>query len=231
MNKLTTYKPEDILVATIDTQCCFMPASEGNRLKLQGFGELPVDDAQEIIPVLNRLDRWAAAKGILRVATMDWHPAVTAHFGIGPGQWALHAVAGSPGAKLHPRLRIVNDASVLRFKKGVEPIEDPSQDDSYSGFNAKNKYGQSLGEYAKQNNKKQIILGGVALGGEELNTCVDSTAIDFRAAGYEVVVLEDATKAIKPDEIDGIRYKLVSRGIEMITLDTLIARMNMEQRG
>lgn len=86
MNQLTIYQPKDVVMTVIDAQCCFMPAIEGNRLNLLGFGELPVEGGHEIVPVLNELNSWAIGMGIVRVATKDWHPETTAHFGDKEGQ-------------------------------------------------------------------------------------------------------------------------------------------------
>lgn len=134
-------------------------------------------------------------------------------------------MAGTLGAEFHPELDIADDPNAVIYKKGINPITDPSEDDSYSGFNAIDNNGETLGEYVARTNKQLIIVGGLALGGALFSTCVDSTAMDFAKKGKgspKVLVVEDATRAIKATEIDQIRDRLRANDIEIVTSKDLI---------
>lgn len=227
MSERQVYSPEAVMVAMIDVQRCFMPKEEGERIDAAGFGELPVASGEEVVPVLNRINAYAINNDIERITTQDWHPEETAHFGEGDMQWPVHAVAGSKGAELHPNLKAQyshhGEPGAISYKKGQETISSPAEDDSYSGYNAIDGNGESLAEYAKKADKKVIIIGGLALGGAELNTCVDSTALDFAAkTDMEVVVVEDACRAIFPDEQGQIRQKLERAGVKVVQSGDLI---------
>jgi nicotinamidase-related amidase len=60
----------------IDAQRGFMPAEEGERLGLPGFGELGVPRGEEIVANANAL----LSACVIRFTTQDWHPRETAHF-------------------------------------------------------------------------------------------------------------------------------------------------------
>lgn len=215
------YTPEDILIANIDMQRGFMPAAEGVRLAVEGFGELPVTDGQQVVEPANAVNAWAMAHDIDRADTGDAHPKVTAHFGDGDMQWPEHCVDGTPGALPHPELETGSDAR--KYKKGQESIDDPADDESYSGFNAVDEDGESLGEFAIRTSKELVIIQGLALGGEAFDTCVDSSAIDFASkTDAEVMVVRDATRAIVPEQMKAIIEKLARVGVSMVTSQQLI---------
>lgn len=212
--------PETMLVATIDMQRGFMPEAEGVRLDAEGFGELPVTGGQEIVDVVNAINVWAREHQIDRATTQDWHPPTTAHFGEGDMQWPVHCVADTPGAELHPNL---DTEGVRAYKKGQEAIASAEQDTSYTGFNAIDENGESLGDYAKRTRKLAVIVVGLALGGKEFDTCVDATARDFATkTDADVYVVRDATRAILPEQRSDIEAKLEAIGVQMIEAADLI---------
>lgn len=227
MSNIESYKSGEIILATIDAQRCFMPLEVGEKLDKAGFGELPVEGGHEIVPVLNNLNGFAIIQDFDRVTTQDWHPSETAHFGEGEMQWPVHGVAGTKGAELHPHLKVQyshhGEKGAIRYKKGQEPIDSPEQDDSYSGYNAIDSNGETLAEYANRTNKRLIIIGGLALGGAEFETCVDSTALDFaNKSELDVIVVEDACRAINPDEMVQIKEKLEASGVRVVKSYELI---------
>ncbi|MEO7904303.1 MAG: hypothetical protein ABIR91_00755, partial [Candidatus Saccharimonadales bacterium] len=89
----------------VDAQRGFMPATEGERLRMAGFGELGVDGGENIVAPLNRLTVAFGKLGAAIATTQDFHPATTAHFADEPNfvnTWPVHCVAGTPGSQLHP---------------------------------------------------------------------------------------------------------------------------------
>jgi len=170
----------------VDVQNDFMPG-----------GALAVPRGDEVLPVINRL----APRFANVVLTQDWHPRGHASFASShPGRkpfdtvdlpygrqvlWPEHCVQGTPGAAFHPGLDVTQAQLVIR--KGFHP-----DIDSYSGFvEADRRTSTGLAGYLKERSLKKLYVCGLAT-----DFCVAWTALDARAAGFEVTVVEDACRAI-----------------------------------
>jgi len=180
-----TYGAQDCLLV-IDVQNDFMPD-----------GALAVPHGDEVVPVINRL---APAFGHV-VMTQDWHPAghasfASSHAGRAPFQttplaygeqvlWPDHCVQETPGAALHADLCIPHARLVLR--KGHH-----ADVDSYSAFlEADRTTRTGLAGYLREHGVTRVFCVGLAT-----DYCVAWSALDARTAGFEVVVIEDACRAI-----------------------------------
>jgi nicotinamidase/pyrazinamidase len=182
-------------LGVIDAQRGFYPAAEGQRLGLDGFGELPVEHAEVINPELNKLLGYYAARGFEIFTTQDWHPIDTAHFDEKPNfqtTWPRHCVANTAGAFFHPDLAI--PLSSEHFYKGKENLTRGEDDTSYSGANGKNTSGIKLIDWLRKNEVQRVALGGLTY-----DYCVKATAVDLCKAGFNVVVLSDATAAVSSE--------------------------------
>src|SRR4029453_3777985 len=115
------------------------------------------------------------------------------------GPWPTHCVEGTPGWDAHPDLKIEAHHQVF---KGRE-----RELDGYTGWSAE------LADFLARRGTTRVVVVGLAL-----DYCVQATALDARAAGHEVVVLTDATRAVnvKPDDgeraLDGLRAAGVREG-------------------
>jgi nicotinamidase/pyrazinamidase len=183
-----TSQPEDVLVV-VDVQYDFLP---GGRLAVAG--------GDEIIEPIN-----AMAKSFRNVVlTQDWHPAGHISFAsthqdakpfdvievpYGPQVlWPDHCVIGTKGAEFSALLDIPHVQTVIR--KGYRDTID-----SYSAFKENDhKTATGLAGYLRERGLKRIFLCGLAT-----DFCVAWTAEDGIAAGFECVVIEDATRAIDAD--------------------------------
>ena len=176
---------KSVLIA-VDVQNCFV---EG--------GTLPVAKGSEVVPVINRIS--TAFENI--VVTQDWHTKGHASFasaydGKKPFEttklsygtqvlWPDHCVQGTKDAELHKDLSLPSAQLIIR--KGYHP-----KVDSYSAFmEADAKTATGLSGYLKQRGIKTVFVTGLAT-----DFCVAWTAMDARAAGFEVYVVEDACRAI-----------------------------------
>jgi nicotinamidase/pyrazinamidase len=204
----------------IDAQRGFMPAREGERLGVKGFGELPVNDSESIVAGVNQLLTSYAIRSHVTFTTQDWHPVNTAHFSSNPNfttTWPLHCVAGTPGAELHPEITVPSFA--IQFKKGMEPLINGEDDISYSGYNSFSGDGQSLGEFLTEKQVTAVVLGGLAL-----DYCVGKTALDLRAKlDLDVIVAIDATGGIADESVHAMLDKFVKYGIRTMTVDQVLA--------
>ena len=160
-------------------------------------GSLAVGGGDEIIPLINKL----AQDHAHILLTQDWHPAdhssfASQHKGQAPftqiempyGQqtiWPDHCVIGSHGAAFHKALDVPQVELIIRkgFRKAI---------DSYSAFfENDHKTPTGLGGYLKERGISKLTLAGLAF-----DYCVRYSAEDAKRLGFEVEVIEAATRAI-----------------------------------
>jgi nicotinamidase/pyrazinamidase len=181
-------------------------------------GTLPVKGGEEVVPVINKLA--AAFENI--VVTQDWHTKghasfASTHTGKKPFEtkklaygnqvlWPDHCVQGTEDAALHKDLALPTAQVIVRkgYHQGV---------DSYSAFTeADGKTPTGLGGYLKQRGIKKVFVTGLAT-----DFCVAWTAMDARKAGFEVYVIEDATRAIDLNGSLAAAWKQMgARGVKRI---------------
>ena len=145
-------------------------------------GSLAVPKGDAVVGVINDL----APRFRTVVATQDSHPADHSSFTEHGGPWPVHCVEGSTGWELHPELRIEPDLTV--YKGRVREL------DGYTGWTAE------LAELLRERHVTRVVVTGLAL-----DYCVKATALDARAAGFDTIVLTDATRAVEVEPGDGKR--------------------------
>ncbi len=185
-------REKDALVV-VDLQHDFLPG-----------GALAVGDGDAIVGPIAGL---APAFGTV-VATQDWHPPghvsfASAHRGKKPFEtialpqgpqelWPDHCVAGTRGAALHGALP--DRALTLILRKGTR-----AEVDSYSALREnvgpdRTRPTTGLGAWLLARGIRRLLLCGLAR-----DFCVRASAVDAAAEGFEVVVLDDLTRAVFPD--------------------------------
>ena len=191
----------------VDVQNCFVTG-----------GTLPVKGGEEVVPVINKLA--AGFENI--VITQDWHTKghasfASTHAGKKPFEttkmpygtqvlWPDHCVQGSDDAALHKDLALPKAQLVVR--KGYH-----QNVDSYSAFmEADGKTPTGLGGYLQQRGIKTVFVTGLAT-----DFCVAWTAMDARKVGFEVYVIEDATRAIDLNGSLAAAWKqMAAKGVKRI---------------
>lgn len=177
-------KDNDVLLV-VDVQYDFLPG-----------GALPVPDGDAVIPVINRLARRFGNV----VLTQDWHPPGHVSFASTHGRepfstidlvygpqvlWPDHCLQGSRGAEFAAGLNIPHAQAVIR--KGYH-----AHTDSYSAFiEADRRTPTGLAGLLRERGISVVHLCGLAT-----DFCVAWSALDGRAAGFDVVVVQDACRAI-----------------------------------
>jgi nicotinamidase/pyrazinamidase len=160
-------------------------------------GSLYVSGGEDVIDRVNaEVDR-AMEAGSVVVYTQDWHPPSTPHFEKDGGVWPVHCVVGTWGAELHPRLRLVEDAPIVRKGTGGE--------DGYSGFTVRHpttgdERDTGLEDLLRERGVQRTTVVGLAT-----DYCVKETALDALAKGFETTVLIDAVRAVERRKGDGSR--------------------------
>jgi nicotinamidase/pyrazinamidase len=179
-------RPATEALIVIDLQNDFCPG-----------GALAVTGGDGIVPRVNVLLQDFA----VRVLTQDWHPQdhrsfASSHPGAaafsmtempyGPQVlWPRHCVQGTHGAAFHAGLNA--DAAQLVLRKGFHP-----DIDSYSAFYENDRTTPTgLDGYLRSRGVTSVTLVGLAT-----DFCVAWSAVDAARHGYDVTVLEGATRAI-----------------------------------
>jgi nicotinamidase/pyrazinamidase len=191
----------------VDVQNCFVTG-----------GTLPVKDGEQVVPVINKLS--AAFENI--VVTQDWHTKghvsfASAHSGKKPFEmtklkygnqvlWPDHCVQGTDDANLHKDLALPTAQVIVR--KGFH-----GDTDSYSAFvEADGKTKTGLGAYLKERGITKVFVTGLAT-----DFCVAWTALDARKAGFDVWVIEDATRGIDLNGSLAAAWKsMAAKGVKRI---------------
>ena len=170
----------------VDVQNDFLPG-----------GTLAVPDGDAVIAPINAL---ASCFDHL-VLTQDWHPPghvsfASSHEGRNPldrlrladGReqvlWPEHCLQGSPGAALAGTLRV--DKAELVIRKGYR-----ADLDSYSAFLEADGTPTGLAGYLRERGATRVVVVGLAT-----DFCAGFTAIDAAHAGFDTMLVEDATRGI-----------------------------------
>ena len=184
MKKINPTRTDALLV--VDIQNGFLPG-----------GGLGVPGGHAIIPTVNRI----AKRFDMVVLTQDWHPQDHISFAVNhPGRepfevidlpygkqtlWPVHCVQGTADAELAADLHIPHAQLVIR--KGHHQAVD-----SYSAFlEADQTTSTGLTGYLRERGVTTVYLCGLAT-----DFCVAWSAVDARKAGFNAIVIEDATRAI-----------------------------------
>jgi nicotinamidase/pyrazinamidase len=211
MAELHDITAADILLV-VDVQNDFCPG-----------GALAVPRGDDVVPLVNRL----AAKFAHVALTQDWHPERHSSFAsshadkkpfetvqasYGPQVlWPDHCVQGTFGAALHEDLHINHAELVLR--KGYHRAID-----SYSAFYENDRTTPTgLSAYLRERRIARVFLAGLAH-----DSCVRYSAEDAQREGFDVVVVEDACRAIDLEgSLETTRRSFASLGITTMGAETL----------
>ncbi len=181
-------------------------------------GSLAVPDGDAVVPVINRLmTRFDDV-----VLTQDWHPPGHSSFASShPGKaplalieadygpqvlWPDHCVQGTDGAAFHGDLDVARAQLVVR--KGFR-----AHIDSYSAFKENDqKTSTGLAGCLRERGARRVFACGLAT-----DFCVKWSALDARAAGFEVVLIEAASRGIDLDgSLAAARAELAAAGVALI---------------
>ena len=198
--------PTDALLV-IDLQNDFCPG-----------GALEVKDGDAIIPLINT----SAKKFGHILLTQDWHPAHHISFATthpahrpydliqapyGPQTlWPTHCLQHTEGAAFHPELNLPQAELILRkgFHRDI---------DSYSAFLENDHLTPTgLAGYLRERNLQRLFLCGLAY-----DFCVRYSALDGKALGFEIIVIEDATRPVNlPGSVNETNAALAAAAIPRI---------------
>jgi nicotinamidase/pyrazinamidase len=202
-----------VALLVVDLQYDFLPG-----------GTLAVHRADEIVAPIARFARRFETV----VATQDFHPPghisfASAHPGtklfqtieLAAGErrrqqvlWPDHCVAGSTGAALVRALP--DDALSLILRKGTR-----RDVDSYSAFQEEvddrgRRRRTGLGAWLRARDVTSLFIVGLAR-----DFCVRASAVDARAEGFQVTVVDELTRAVWPDRARQTDEALAAAGVDV----------------
>ena len=187
-------------------------------------GSLAVKEGDKIISKINKIQK----KFTYIFYTQDWHPIDHISFStnnIGKDMfstievpygkqviWPPHCVFNTKGAEFHKELEVKYANAIIRkgFRKEI---------DSYSGFFENDKVTPTgLEGLLKTLKIKRVFICGLAL-----DFCVNYTALDAKALGFETIVIEGATLPVDiGDSVKSTLSGFKNKGIHYGQLDKFI---------
>lgn len=187
-------------------------------------GALPVADGHAVVPLVNELIEHFDHV----LLTQDWHPAghlsfASAHPGKQPYDtveldygtqilWPDHCIQGTAGAAFHPTLRLDKAELILRkgFRRAI---------DSYSAFFENDQQTPTgLAGYLRERGIDTLYLAGLAA-----DFCVKWSALDGRAQGFQVYVVEDAVRGIDTQgSLERAWAEMRRAGVRVVSMDDLL---------
>jgi nicotinamidase/pyrazinamidase len=179
-------------------------------------GSLEVKNANEIIPLINKIKQKFEENNSLIILTQDYHPQDHISFNNSPyindehleleeltlmwrGKFPPHCIMGSVGAEFHNDLLISGKEVIV--KKG-----DNKLNESFSGFS-----NPKLVEKLKEDEIQKVFVVGLAY-----DFCVAHTALDSKKLGYETYVISDASRGIYETTMKSTNDEFCQSGVNVI---------------
>lgn len=189
-------------------------------------GALEVKNAEEIIPIANKLIEYFQNQNSTVIGTKDWHPLNHKSFAINSCKnigdigelnglpqvfWPIHCVQETEGSEFHKDLSEIKNV----IYKGEN-----SSVDSYSAFfDNGHRFKTKLDDFLKNNQIQILYIMGLAT-----DYCVKFTVIDALELGYEVYLINDGIKGVNLNPTDSqlaIAF-MVESGAKLINSNDII---------
>jgi len=180
--------PHDALLV-VDVQNDFCPG-----------GALPIPEGDAVVPAVNPWIQAAADQDLLLLFSRDFHPLLHPSFISQGGQWPVHCVQDTWGARFHSRL-IIPDSGIV-VTKGVRFDQDQNSAFDQTG----------LEHLLSRQQVSRLWVAGLAL-----DVCVQATVHDALNLGYAVNLLVDATRAVSADSGQSALQHMQQSGAELIS--------------
>lgn len=187
-------------------------------------GALEVPEGDQIVPLVNKLVEHFDHV----IQTQDWHPNGHQSFAsshpehdpfavieVDYGEqvlWPDHCVQGSEGAEFHPDLDTTPTELIIRkgFRREI---------DSYSAFYENDGTTTTgLAGYLREREIDTLYLCGLAT-----DFCVKWSAVDGRKEGFDVYVIEDATRGIDQEgSLAQAWEEMNEAGVQVVSSDAAL---------
>lgn len=191
MAKSTEFLKTGDALLIIDVQIDFCPG-----------GSLPIEDGDQIVPVLNEWIEAVRVKEIPVYASRDWHPNKHPSFKENGGLWPVHCLQDSLGAGFHPDLNLPEETVLI--SKGVRFDQDQNSAFDQTG----------LAVQLRKDGIRRLYVGGLAE-----DVCVLATVLDACHEGFETVLIRDATRSISQEGGRAARETMRAAGAQFISME------------
>lgn len=172
---------------------------------------------EDYVRNVERSTRLLKEAGLPIFGSQDWHPPdhvsfAASHAGKKPFDtieidgrtqvlWPSHCVQGTENA----RILIDNNLFLAVVKKAQRP-----ELESYSAFQDEGGVKTEMDAILKINGVSSLVIYGIAT-----DYCVRATALDGRAAGYGVTVVEDLCRGVSPDTTAAALAEMREKGVRV----------------
>lgn len=192
MSAIVLGKGDALLI--VDLQNDFLPG-----------GALAVPRGDLVIAPVNALVNLYHGRGLPIYASRDWHPDDHCSFTAQGGPWPPHCVAASEGALFSEAVQLPEEAIVV--SKALTAAKD-----AYSAFN-----GTGLARSMLADGITRLAVCGLAT-----DYCVLNTVLDGIEAGFEVLLVAEATRAVEVAPGDGDRAiaRMLAKGAVPVRLSS-----------
>ena len=186
-------------------------------------GKLPVPHAEEVVPAMARLVRWAEENGVVHLATADDHELTDPEIVDDPDYattFPPHCLRGTAGAAkiaataqtdplplsltpyppgLVPEL-VAGRRELLVLKKTYSAFSNPNVEPALAALAA-----------------DEVILFGVAT-----DVCNHAAIVGLLDRGYRVAFVEDAARGLSEERVAAALAEWRSRGVRFTTTDEVV---------
>lgn len=162
-------------------------------------GKLAIDEGDEVVPVVNRYMEAAAEKSVPVLLSRDWHPREHVSFSESGGQWPVHCLQDTDGARFHPDLKVPENAVIVT--KGVRFDMDQNSAFDETGLAWK----------LRNDGIERLVVGGLAL-----DVCVLATVIEGLREGFGIIVFLSGTRPVTPAGGGNAIEQMKEKGAEII---------------
>ena len=169
-------------------------------------GALAVPASGDVVASLNAYVALAQRRDLAVYASRDWHPPDHCSFKRCGGSWPEHCVAGGAGAQFADALHLPPGTVVI--DKGCT-----AHSEGYSAFED-----TGLARRLRGAGVTRLLVGGLAT-----DYCVFHTVRDALRAGFEVLLLADAIRAVDVHAGDGecALAEMTRLGARPVTIEEL----------
>lgn len=187
----------------VDTQVDFLHPS----------GKLYVRGSESIVPALARLTQWAAARGVLIVASADAHLDSDAEL----LEWPPHCLIGTPGQEKIPETLLPHPLVLPNHRVPIpadlsgrrQVILEKQQLDVFTNPNT--------APLVDQLGCPEVVLYGVVT-----ELCVAHAARNLLARGCRVTLVEDAMAALDPAQARALLDGFVRQGARIARTEEIV---------
>lgn len=220
-------EPTEPVFWDVDTQFDFMtPAEQGGRLYVRDLNDPADAGARSIVPALQRLSDFARERGILRVATGDWH--TLEHREIDEANpdfrdtYPPHCMADHPGSAKIPET-VLRDPVVVPLRARADEARAAvrlARSEDRDLFLHKEEFSCFTGNadateaVLDELGDAPLVVYGVAL-----DVCVRHAVEGMLDRGRDVSLVEDATWGLGLEPAEELIRRWEGRGLKRVTVE------------